>query len=256
MAKCGNCQSTGVSVDHVRKCYASKYGNVTTLEHDATCAPHNREDVGGRVHRTNNRYEALCTGQMVRETTTVAAKPIDCDSCLVKMGRRPSNPQGAVDKFSDQHGNWIPRGATADAIDDMVDRTPSTPQQVGPDAWLKVNNLRKQVVEHLASKPSGQRLGFFAINVADGMGGAPVKFYRVKQATNGRVYLEAQASDEYHAVRTPASIEMVLRAILSNPAKAAELYVSSLGKCYRCGRTLTDETSRSIGMGPECRSKQ
>lgn len=28
-----------------------------------------------------------------------------------------------------------------------------------------------------------------------------------------------------------------------------------LGRCYRCGRHLTDETSRSLSIGPECRSK-
>ena len=133
--------------------------------------------------------------------------------------------------------------------------SPSVPQQTSSDVWSEVNNLRKQISEHLTGKPSGQRLGYFAINVADGLGGAPVKFYRVKRVQNGRTYIDAQGSDEYWPVRSPQSISMVLRAILGDPKKAAELYASSLGKCYRCGRTLTDETSRSIGMGPECRSK-
>jgi hypothetical protein len=28
-----------------------------------------------------------------------------------------------------------------------------------------------------------------------------------------------------------------------------------LGRCYRCGRHLTDETSRALSIGPDCRSK-
>lgn len=35
----------------------------------------------------------------------------------------------------------------------------------------------------------------------------------------------------------------------------AKRYADELGRCSRCNRTLTDETSRMYGMGPECRSK-
>jgi hypothetical protein len=122
-------------------------------------------------------------------------------------------------------------------------------------AWEKVNSLRDQIKSYLIVKPSGAARGYFAINVPDGFGGAPVKFYRVTRVTSGRIFVDAQASDEYHSVKTPASLELVLGRIMGDPVKAAELYASSLGRCYRCGRTLTDETSRSVGMGPECRSK-
>lgn len=181
--------------------------------------------------------------------TTGPAVTVDhVRKCSGQQGPAAVATMERPDNFSDRHGNWIPASQRT---------APPAPrsEQTSPNAWAKVSVLRKQMVEHLVVKPSGQRLGYFAINVADGLGGAPVKFYRVKQTTNGRVYVDAQASDEYHAVRSPQSLEMVLKAILSDPKKAAELYASSLGRCYRCGRTLTDETSRSIGMGPECRSK-
>lgn len=133
--------------------------------------------------------------------------------------------------------------------------SPASTPQPATNVWSKVNSLRSQIAKHLAPKPSGKAVGYFAVNLADGMGGAPVKFYRVTRTTNGRTFLDAQASDEYHSVRTPQANELVLGRILGDPAKAAALYASSLGRCYRCGRTLTDETSRSVGMGPECRSK-
>jgi hypothetical protein len=37
---------------------------------------------------------------------------------------------------------------------------------------------------------------------------------------------------------------------------AAALYGRELGRCYRCNRHLTDQTSRRLGIGPECRSKR
>jgi hypothetical protein len=47
-----------------------------------------------------------------------------------------------------------------------------------------------------------------------------------------------------------------LEAILEfGPEDAGILYGSTLGKCRRCNRHLTDELSRNLGIGPECRSK-
>lgn len=37
--------------------------------------------------------------------------------------------------------------------------------------------------------------------------------------------------------------------------KAGTLYGTELGRCSKCNRHLTDETSRELGIGPECRSK-
>lgn len=37
--------------------------------------------------------------------------------------------------------------------------------------------------------------------------------------------------------------------------EAMERYGREIGKCGRCGRHLTDEVSRALGLGPECASK-
>lgn len=223
MARCGNCKATDQTVAHIRACYQHRYNGtmLTLLPGDS----HNRRDEGGYVHRVNGRYEALCTMQFVYDTTVDTALPVDCPFCLAKLGRPKA---------------------------DYVQPEAAKSQEVSP--WAAVNELRNQVQHYLAPKPSGDRVGYFAINVVDGFGGAPVKFYRIK-AKGNRVYVDAQASDEYHALRSPQSLEMVLKAILKDPKLAAERYADELGRCYRCGRTLTDETSRSVGMGPECRSK-
>ncbi len=36
--------------------------------------------------------------------------------------------------------------------------------------------------------------------------------------------------------------------------KAGMLFAQELGRCYRCGKHLTDDTSRQLGIGPVCRA--
>jgi hypothetical protein len=46
----------------------------------------------------------------------------------------------------------------------------------------------------------------------------------------------------------------ILRAIRdADPAEASALFGQKLGMCGKCGRHLTDEQSRAIGIGPVCR---
>lgn len=38
--------------------------------------------------------------------------------------------------------------------------------------------------------------------------------------------------------------------------RSATLYGTEIGRCYVCNRTLTDETSRALGIGPDCRGRR
>lgn len=83
-----------------------------------------------------------------------------------------------------------------------------------------------------------------------------VKFYRVKPGRKaGFYFVDAQASDDFYSVRNPAARAKILSIISQDPEAAAKRYGQELGECARCHRTLTDETSRSYGIGPECRKK-
>ena len=140
------------------------------------------------------------------------------------------------------------------------ERTPSAPAPRSEDAnqvnpWSGVQKLRDEIAKHLVRKHNGALVGYYAARVTDTDGVVKVKFYRIKKVANGRVYVDAQASDDYWPVRSPSALTMVLGAIAKDPEAAALLYATELGRCCRCGRTLTDETSRRVGMGPECRSK-
>jgi hypothetical protein len=95
--------------------------------------------------------------------------------------------------------------------------------------------------------------GHYAVADADGV----LKFYRVDCPTGGRwagyTFVKVQASDDFFAVRGEAA-RAVLAAIAGD-SDAGPRYGREIGRCYRCNRTLTDAVSRSLGIGPDCRSK-
>lgn len=94
--------------------------------------------------------------------------------------------------------------------------------------------------------------GRYALRGEDGV----VRFYRVKHAkSSGRVYAMIQAGSELHPVRWYEGGRQVVERIAEDPEAAQVLYGRELGECYDCGRDLTDELSRSLGIGPVCRSK-
>jgi hypothetical protein len=85
-----------------------------------------------------------------------------------------------------------------------------------------------------------------------------LRFYRVDRPTEGKwagwTFVKVQASDETYPVKGAAR-NAILSKIAADPAEASRRYWSEIGRCCRCHRTLTDETSRRLGIGPECRNK-
>lgn len=85
-----------------------------------------------------------------------------------------------------------------------------------------------------------------------------LKFYKLDRPTSGRwtgyTFLKVQASDDLHRIRGKMA-EEVIALIEADPIAAMKRYGQELGHCGRCGRTLTDETSRELGIGPVCRGE-
>lgn len=98
----------------------------------------------------------------------------------------------------------------------------------------------------------GNRIGYFACVDKDT---GVTKFYRVKVTKSNYVYVDIQASDDLHEVRNTRRVMDVLSEIVDDAEGCARRYAKELGRCYRCGRTLTDETSRARGIGPDCATK-
>lgn len=92
--------------------------------------------------------------------------------------------------------------------------------------------------------------------------GEHVKFFRVStwarpwkdEPRPGRK-VQSQATDNLFPM-SRAAARTVLREIReAKPRDAAMLYANEIGRCCRCGRTLTDDESRARGMGPTCANK-
>lgn len=87
-----------------------------------------------------------------------------------------------------------------------------------------------------------------------------VKFYRVTTGQNGYKNVQVRASDELHMLFGRAGIAVLHRIVEAGLAESRMLFVTELGRCCRCGRSLTDESSRADalvngGLGPDCVGK-
>lgn len=87
-----------------------------------------------------------------------------------------------------------------------------------------------------------------------------LKFFHVRHGKTGTrwegfTFLDIQASADTYAIKDRARKARILALIAQDVEGALCRYGQELGVCGDCGRTLTDETSRSIGRGPICRSK-
>lgn len=70
----------------------------------------------------------------------------------------------------------------------------------------------------------------------------------------GRTFVKQQAGDDLYPVRGSRANTM-LALIAEDPRAAMALYGHEIGRCGRCGRTLTDAESRELGIGPVCVEK-
>jgi hypothetical protein len=91
-------------------------------------------------------------------------------------------------------------------------------------------------------------------------GNNDLDFWKVDRPTEGRwagrTFVKRVIGGKPNVAVRGATASSALAAILkADPAKAAQRYGQEIGRCSRCNRHLTDETSRAAGMGPECRSK-
>lgn len=146
---------------------------------------------------------------------------------------------------------------------DGKDLTPLTPEQ---QAWLKDADFTKvpkrrvsNIIETLKAL-EWQRAPMDNVNISvdvpDGRYAiefeGKLMFYSVKQGKYIK-FVDVWASDARWPIKNPAKRKAILEAIEADP-DAGPRFGREIGRCYKCGRTLTDPTSRSLGIGPDCRA--
>jgi len=130
-------------------------------------------------------------------------------------------------------------------------KTEAEARTAANDLWTDARDRTLAASRTETTVPAGR----YAVENAEGKLG----FYRVSRPESGRwagkTFVNVQASDDEYPVRGAAAVGSILTKIAVDPAAAAQRYGQEIGRCSRCGRTLTDEISRAAGMGPDCRSK-
>ena len=94
--------------------------------------------------------------------------------------------------------------------------------------------------------------GYYAVPYQD-----VLRFYRVAEGKGkyaGRTFINRYRSDFQNRVQRTEQ-EAVVKAILRDPAAARKRFAEETAHCWTCGRRLTDELSRSLGQGPDCRAR-
>jgi cytochrome c553 len=91
-------------------------------------------------------------------------------------------------------------------------------------------------------------------------GNNDLDFFRVDRPTEGRwegyTFVKRIIGGHDDTAIRGAEARQALQAIIdAGTFVAGALYGQTIGKCGRCGRHLTDETSREQGYGPECITK-
>lgn len=137
-----------------------------------------------------------------------------------------------------EHGRWTPgrTGTASRWISNMID---------------KIKTLKASAPRTPAAPMAEVADGRYAVEHE-----GTLKFFKVTNGKRaGMVFLDVQASDDWHAIRNVPRIREIVALIAQDAHAAMIRYGHELGECGRCGRTLTDEASRAAGIGPVCINK-
>lgn len=120
------------------------------------------------------------------------------------------------------------------------------------------------VVETTPTPPASQATGYahvtpgyYAVTLSSE---SKLRFFRVADPKHPRPgskfqYVDEQAGPTRYPVKPGPRKAAILAAIAKDEQAAGQRYANELGACYRCNRELTDPTSRALGIGPHCRTK-
>lgn len=143
----------------------------------------------------------------------------------------------------------IPKRRASDVIGTLKE-LPWLPRDMDQPLSAEFHNLRLQVPDgrYAISKTAQQIAG----DEAHSPGDDRLMFYSVKRGDH-TTFVNVWASDARYPIKALPEKLRIIKAIIADP-DAGPRFGREIGKCYVCGRTLTDRTSRELGIGPVCRS--
>ncbi|AWN04246.1 hypothetical protein FDJ57_gp45 [Gordonia phage Sour] len=100
--------------------------------------------------------------------------------------------------------------------------------------------------------------GRYAVATEDGATNE-LAFYKVDRPTEGRwagfVFVKLMRSDEEVRLSRAAGNAILAKIAEVGAEEASKAYGREIGECGVCGRTLTNDDSRAMGIGPKCAEK-
>lgn len=243
--KCGNCKEYHESTQAVRECYAYRTTSATIASYapmgsvqeelpfpksPATPSPAAAGDKWDKLRADVAFAISVPPGP---NTKMITENQINFINSLLSRRECPL-------LFTDQYVRRFPRTAASWVIEALLAAPLKDGKRPSPGHDKQAD---------LPDIPAGR----YAVTGADGT----VKFYKVDRPTEGRwagyVFVKVQAGDDYH--RVPAQ-RAILKQIAEQGIQECMLrYGRELGHCGHCGRTLTNDESRELGIGPVCREK-
>lgn len=128
--------------------------------------------------------------------------------------------------------------------------------RAGASEWISrlIEKQQEKRARQRVKPPAGQpevAEGRYALEI-DGK----LRFFRVDVPGDGKWegwrFVKEQAGENLFPVRKEAGAKILQ--LIHADAEAGPRYGQELGFCFVCGRELTDETSRALGVGPVCRA--
>lgn len=224
-----------------------------------------------RMHAQMERDRVTCDGSRLANPGTGTVKLAhDGQKGLVYVllkKLRTHNPDVEVQAraWFEAHKDDISSVAISDVIDRLrghlanparqqpftprppVDFTAPTPST----AWAEWRTLAAQLVTF-----GGAHGSRFAIDTEDGAVNT-VAFWWIVPGRDGRYWLRQMIGGHNEAVRVQmapeAMVTIAKKIIAAGPKEAMLRYGRELGRCGHCFRTLTNDESRALGIGPVCR---
>lgn len=82
-----------------------------------------------------------------------------------------------------------------------------------------------------------------------------LRFFHVTHGKkNDKLYVKERTGDNVTKLCAGLKYATVITAVkAAGPLEAMKVYGQKIGRCGCCGKALTDETSRALGIGPVCR---
>ena len=223
----------------------------TTRERNYTKNPHT-----ARFLRTFHDANGANNGRVAEEIDLLNEVPVEAPKGDARSPRQTELMDSLIAQITDLDEE-LGRAAGEWTVKATAHGGYWTPGREGTaSAWIskmiaKVAELKAAAKVAAPAAPVIVEDGRYAVE-EDGV----LRFFKVKNGRRpGFVFLDIQASDEWHKISNVTRIRKIVALIAEDPKAAMVRYGHELGECGRCGRTLTDEASRAAGIGPICIDK-